>query len=262
MVNDSLGDRMKEYEARYAPRLMPLLPTFARLDGKAFHSFTHGLKRPYDEGLLRLMRGATRELLDERRAIHGYTQSDEITLLFYTHDSRTQLYFDGKIQKMVSVLASLATSSFQDGLPGEIPSKVDYYPRPVFDCRVWQVPTLCEAANAVLWREMDATRNSLQMVARSHYSHKALIGKATPELHDLLHAKGDNWDAYPDAFKRGSHFGIRQIVDYIQHPGGPGEPVVRKEVVDLALQPLLTYTDRVKAMFDLPADCSRLTTAA
>lgn len=261
MVGDSLGDRMKEYESRYAPRLMPLLPTFARLDGKAFHSFTRGLQRPYDANLLALMRETTKHLLEETRATHGYTQSDEITLMFYTHDSRTQLYFDGKIQKMISVLASMATAFFQRQLSAYLPEKAEE--NPLFDCRVWQVPTLCEAANAILWREMDATRNSLQMVARSHYSHWELMKRGTAALHDMIHAKDDNWDHYPAAFKRGSHFGIRTVIDgEIEHEGGPIEPMLRKQVVDLQLEPLLSYADRVHALFDLPADCSRLTSAA
>ena len=84
MAKDGLGDRCKGYEAadagRRAVRGQPLI---ARLDGRAFHTFTRDLKRPYEHGMSIAMIETARYLLDEMNALVGYTQSDEITLAWY-----------------------------------------------------------------------------------------------------------------------------------------------------------------------------------
>ena len=148
MTDEGLGARMKRYEAQEAGRrLMPLLPVLARIDGRAFSTFTQGLERPYDVRLSRAMIDTTRFLVEETGARTGYTQSDEISLLWHATDPKDQLFFDGRIQKMVSVLAALATVELNRLLALTLP---DYAARrPVFDCRVWQVPNREEAANAL-----------------------------------------------------------------------------------------------------------------
>ena len=262
---DDIGDRMKEYEARFAPRLMPLLPTLVRIDGKNFHRFCQGLKRPYDENLSEAMKATTAYLMNETRAVVGYTQSDEITLCFYSADPKSQTYFNGKMQKLVSVLAAEASVCFNSLLPIFLPTKADLFP--VFDCRVWQVPTLCEAANVFVWRELDATRNSVEMLARFHYSHRELLGVGCKQLHELIHQKGDNWNNYPVHFKRGVYFGWKE--EEIPHdfseekcagPAHPG-PRFRKRLSQLDLQPILTYPDRVAVFFGLQHSCGVPTTA-
>jgi tRNA(His) 5'-end guanylyltransferase len=140
-------------------------------------------------------------LMQETQARVGYTQSDEISLVYFADDPDSQIYYDGKMQKLTSVLASLCTAYFNQYTESIL--QRDMRTPAIFDCRVWQVPSLDEAANYIVWRELDAKRNSVQSLARSCYSHKTLLGKKEPELHDMLHAAGKNWSNEPDQFKRG-----------------------------------------------------------
>jgi len=203
MQKDNLGTRMKLYEGVEAQRrLMPLLPICARLDGKCFSSFTRGLKRPYDERMSRIMVETTRALMVETCALLGYTQSDEISLFWYSDNLKSQVYFDGRIQKMVGDLAAFASLVFNELLVKHLPEKVGKRAR--FDARVWNVPNLQEAANTFLWRELDATKNSISMAASHYYSHRELQNKHSGDMQEMLHAKGVNWNTYPLFFKRGT----------------------------------------------------------
>ena len=197
-----LGTRMKLIEQNETGRrFLPLLPICARIDGKTFSKWTKGLDRPYDIYFIQLMQEVTKKLVEETNACCGYTQSDEISLLWYSDSYDSQVFFDGKIFKMVSVLASMATGYFNQ-------LKVDYWvdkPLGFFDCRVWQVPNLVEAANVFVWREIDATRNSVQSATRSVYSHNECNNKNRTQMMDMLMAKGINWNDYPFYFKRGSY---------------------------------------------------------
>lgn len=197
---DDFGDRMKLYEMAEAGRkLMPLLPALARIDGRSFSMFTKGLERPYDKRLSDLMIETTKYLVKETNACCGYTQSDEITLAWLSTDWDSQIFFDGRISKMTSVLAAQATVFFAYTLPKYLPW--EYAAKmPVFDCRVWNVPNVVEGANTFLWREQDATKNSISMAARHYYSHKQLENKNGSEMQEMLWQKGD----YPAFFKRGT----------------------------------------------------------
>lgn len=207
MSADALGDRQKSYEMAEAGRkLMPLLPVMVRLDGRGFSRFTKGMQRPFDPGMVQLMADTTKYLVENTGAILGYCQSDEITLVLYTDNYSTELFFGSRIQKLTSVLASMCTAYFNRNLPDFFPNKKNMA---TFDCRVWNVPTLEEAANAVLWRERDATKNSITMACSHYYSHKELFKKHQTEQHDMLHAKGINWNDYPSAFKRGTY--VRRV---------------------------------------------------
>ena len=194
-----IGDRMKEYEAIYSMRAMPNCPIMVRIDGKAFHNFTSNLAKPYDANLMTAMDELTKELISFSGAVLGYTQSDEITLVLAKKSREYELFFNGKVQKLSSVLASFATATFPKYFQNE--GKVA-----LFDCRVFSVPTLSEATNCLLWREMDATRNSVQMAARSVYSHKECENKNASQLQEMLFAKGINFNDYPSRFKRGAFF--------------------------------------------------------
>lgn len=201
-MSNSLGDRMKLYEGMETQRKsMPYLPLCARLDGKAFHSFCHSLQKPYDTRLSSLMVDTTKFLVESTGALVGYTQSDEISLLYYTENHRSQLWYDGKFQKICSVLSGYASSFFNKKLPEVLPEKADALP--VFDCRVWNVPTREEAANVFLWREFDAVKNSISSLAQAHYSTKELHGKNSSEKQDMIIEIGDNWNNHPVVFKRG-----------------------------------------------------------
>lgn len=209
-MGDDMGDRMKLYEqAEAGRRLMPLLPAMARIDGRCFSGLTRGLERPYDVRLSRLMVETTRYLVEESNACTGYTQSDEISLAWLATDFNSQIFFDGKIQKMASVLASMATLCFNRLAPEYLPDA--YHNRALFDCRVWNVPSVDEGANVFYWREIDATKNSVAMAARAYYSHREIDGKGRADMQDMLHAKGVNWNDYPAFFKRGTYI-QRRIV--------------------------------------------------
>lgn len=210
-MNDDLGDRMKEYEmAEAGRRLMARLPILARIDGKRFSRFTEGLPRPYDERLSRLMVATTRHLVEESAALAGYTQSDEISLLFHSDDRKVQLFLDRRVQKLTSILASMTTAVFNAGLAAAIPERAGSLA--LFDCRVWAVPNEDEAANAFLWRELDATKNSVSMAARAYYSHGELHDRTSSEMQEMLFAKGVNWNDYPAFFKRGT-FVLRRTLE-------------------------------------------------
>jgi tRNA(His) 5'-end guanylyltransferase len=200
---DNLGDRMKFYETLYGGDtvLMPLVPAIARLDGRAFHNFTRGLVRPFDHEFSQLMENATYWLVHETGAVAGYTQSDEISLIWFQETYKSQLFFNGRVQKLQSVLASQCSVRFNRLLPEYLPQKKDL--EPVFDCRVWSVPTQEEAVNYLIWRQKDATRNSITMAAQSYYSHKELQGKNGNEKQEMLFQKGINWSEYPPRFKNG-----------------------------------------------------------
>ena len=204
-MEDSLGDRQKAYEMSEAGRmLIPSLPIVCRLDGRSFSKFTKGLKRPYDERMSNLMCATAKFIAEETNAKVVYTQSDEISVVLYTDNPISQVFFDGRVQKLTSVIASMGTAYFNKHLATYLPEKADKLP--MFDCRVWNVPTLDEAANCILWRELDATKNSISMAAQAYYSHKELHGKNGSEKQEMLFKKGINWDKYPSFFKRGSYF--------------------------------------------------------
>lgn len=205
-MKDELGERMKE---NYEHRTRILLPrrtyTVIRLDGKAFHTYTKGFKRPYDLGLMRIMDQTAIKLCEQVQGVKmAFTQSDEISLIMTDFDSlQTDAWFDGNMQKMVSVAASIATAAFNNGmyLDDEILAsmeKVAY-----FDARVFTIPETEEVVNYLIWRQQDATRNSIQMGAQALYSQKQLHGKNTSELQELMFQKGVNWNDYPSGFKRG-----------------------------------------------------------
>ena len=206
---DSFGNRMKYYEKLTGDRFPPLLPVIARLDGKNFSKWTKDLERPYDERMVGLMQTVTKKLVKETNACMGYTQSDEITLAWFSPDPKSQIFMDGRIQKMTSILASFASVYFNAAM-----SKFFDEPRRLafFDCRTFFVPNIEEGANAFLWREKDATKNSIQSTARAFFSHKQLMNKTGNEMQDMLmNQHGVNWNDMPDFFKRGSFFQRRKV---------------------------------------------------
>lgn len=211
-MKDALGDRMKMYEGAEAGRkFMPLLPIVARLDGRGFSRFTKGMERPFDQRMSDAMVAVTRHLVEETNAVMGYTQSDEITLAWYSDSLKSQTWFNGRIQKMVSLLGAEVTLAFYEQILRTMPEYLKRRPR--FDARVWQLPTLEEAANCFLWREWDATKNSIQMAGHHHFGSKRLHGVHTGAIKDMLiNEAGVNWNEYPRFFKRGT-FIQRAVVE-------------------------------------------------
>ena len=257
MKNDDFGDRMKIYEKMEAGRkFMPKLPVCVRIDGKTFSSWTKGLTRPYDKRLVDLMVDTTIYLVEQTNAIIGYTQSDEISLMFYSDDLKSQIFFDSKIQKIVSVLASMTTAYFNSQVPYRIPEKANRMA--LFDARAWNVPSIEEATNVFVWREMDATRNSVSMAAQHYFSHKKLQGKSCSQMQDMLMLeKSVNWNDYPAFFKRGTYVRREKIIRKFtveeidklpaKHEArmDPDLEIERTQVRVLSLPPITTVDNRV-----------------
>jgi tRNA(His) 5'-end guanylyltransferase len=235
------------------------LPLLARLDGRAFHTFTRDLKRPYEHGMSIAMIETTRYLVHEMTALIGYTQSDEITLAWFeSSQSASDYAFDGRLQKLASVLAGMASTRFYQLVLEHLPSKAQEAPH--FDCRVWQVPTLEDAADVFVWREDDATKNSITMAAGAYYSESELDGKNSSIKQEMLWQKGVNWNDYPSFFKRGSYLQRRtferSLTDEermrIPEPHRPalGVTFQRNQVVDLDLPPARKIANLSAVLFE------------
>lgn len=185
---DDLGDRMKKYEKAWSNNLPPNSWVVMRLDGRAFHTWTRRARKPFDDRVIESMRHATGRLAEEIPGFKiGYTQSDEATIVFTDTDNyNSELWFGGKIQKIVSVAASSFTSYFtQYHSLFEEPVNMK---SPTFDCRVFSMPK-DDVPNIIFWRQKDWERNSLQMYARSIFSHKDLFNKNASQIHEMLHIK-------------------------------------------------------------------------
>lgn len=231
-IKDSLGNRMKAYESITRDFLIPKVPTIMRLDGKAFHTYTKQFKRPFDKVLIDMMDETAKYLCSKiQGAKFAYVQSDEITIFISDMDSiESQMWYDGNIQKMTSVSASMASTMFnhlrtlniineavkkwQDKendsesiikykLDGLIEVAVEKMALAEFDSRVFQVPNKEEVVNNFLWRQQDATRNSISAVAQSLYSAKELHKVNTDQMQELIFQKGINWNDYDPKLKRG-----------------------------------------------------------
>ena len=194
---DSLGDRMKEF---YENRTRNFLPrrtyTIIRVDGKAFHSYTRGLVRPFDEKLVNDMdETACYMCKNIQGAKFAFVQSDEISILLTDFEGlTTDAWFDGNIQKMVSISASLATAKFNELRPNKIA---------LFDSRVFIIPSDIEVENYFIWRQQDTTRNSISSVAQSMFSHRELENKNTDQRQEMCFQKGVNWNDFSAKLKRG-----------------------------------------------------------
>ena len=203
----SIGDWMKSFETK--ERFIPGVPIIARIDGRAFHSFTRGMDRPYDIGLIMCLQDAMKFVFEESNARIGYHQSDEISLLFYSANPQSQVYFDGRKQKMISMLAADVTSAFTLAAMDHWPEKVKRM-HPRFDCRVYQYP-VGVVPFYFRWRVRDAVKNSISMAASHYYSNQQLHGKNSAERQDMLIAKGVNWNNYPRYFKEGTFIQKRKM---------------------------------------------------
>jgi tRNA(His) guanylyltransferase len=201
----SLGDRMKMYEGAETSRhFLPTMPIVARVDGRAFHTFTNGLIRPYDERFKECMVRTAEALLVETGAVVAYRQSDEITIVWPGVDDPTRAWFGGRAQKMCSMIASIATVEFNNAVRECLPAQYAKK-KPMFDARVWQVPTMREASNVLIWREHDAIKNSIMALATECVGHNRVLGKHTKEQLELIKSAGKNWDTFPDWARRGTY---------------------------------------------------------
>jgi len=221
----TLGDRMKQYEACYDIHILRKLPLIIRIDGRAFHSWTKKSHcvRPFDEPLMKLMAETTRFLCENiEGCVFGYTQSDEISLLLRDDQSQdTYAWFDKRLQKIVSISAAMATYYFNENNPYE--RKLPAF----FDSRAFALP-LEDVRAYFIWRQNDASKNSLSMLAQSLYSHSELMGKQRESLMDMCWQKGQNWDALTTPKKRGCAVLRRPVI--VKGKFGPVER--QKFVID------------------------------
>lgn len=219
-MKDNLGNRMKEnYENRAKTKLLRRTPVIIRLDGKAFHTFTKEFNKPFDEILTLTMQKTMLALCKlVQGCVLGYTQSDEITLVLTDYTKlETSAWFDYDIQKVCSVSASIATLAFNRCFLNEIQKKYKsiseltasvYYQAwlkgALFDARCFNIPKE-EVTNCLLWRQQDATRNSINAVGQAYFSHRELQGLNVNQIQDkLFKEKGINWNDLPIYLKRGS----------------------------------------------------------
>ena len=239
-VHDDLGCRMKTfYEQIPKTRLMRRCPVVIRCDGRSFHTFTKKFQKPFDEVLIKTMQETMKYLCENiQGCVLGYTQSDEITLILIDYKKITSsAFFDYEVQKICSITASMATMAFNKflkenideyslnnmgtafilhGETGRLSDKEKnilknimiyeeaYHKGAMFDARCFNIPKE-EVTNLVYWRQLDASRNSIQMVGRANFSHKELQNKSCNDIQDMLMTqKGINWNDLPTYQKRGS----------------------------------------------------------
>lgn len=259
--NDSLGDRMKGYENISRAYLTRRVPVIIRLDGKAFHTFTRGLDKPFDKSLMKIMQLTMHYLCSNiQGCVFGYTQSDEITLVLTDYATiKTDAWFGYNVQKMASVSASMATmefnrlfrKEFEDMVLEWAPDREDLAPleariaklrdkqfKACFDARCFSVP-VDEVCNCLIWRQQDATRNSIEAVGQANFSHKQLMGKSCNEIQDMLFKeKGVNWNDFPTDCKRGSACYRVVSEEEIDDPRNPGNKITvqrKRWVVDIGI---------------------------
>lgn len=240
-----LSDRIKDfYEDRTRICLMRRMITIIRLDGKGFSKYTKKLNKPFDDGFSDDM-DATAAFLcaNIQGAKFAYTQSDEISIIITDFDTNeTDAWFDNNIQKMVSIAASMATAKFnqlrlirncdkiktnKEDVTINVTSDVDIanFPPAMFDARVFQVPTVDEMINAMIFRQQDATRNSVSMAAHELCGHDATEGKSGSEKQEMMWQKGVNWNDYKTKYKRGTVIKKEQV----EKTGPNGEKVIRNK---------------------------------
>lgn len=234
-VRDELGKRMKKYESVSKTVLMRKTPVIIRIDGKAFHTFTRGFEKPFDRVLVKTMQETTKYLCENiQGCVFGYTQSDEISLVLIDYQTlTTDAWFDYEVQKLCSVAASMTTMAFNRFFAEEVAAwqnrtfprdylgyntgtisetniaLLETYKKAItkgamFDARAFNIPKE-EVTNCIYWRQLDATRNSIQMVGQAHFSHNELHEKTCNQIQDMLHEQKEiNWNDYPAYLKRGT----------------------------------------------------------
>lgn len=222
---DALGIEQKKYESMRLERMMPMIPIIARLDGKAFHTFTKGLNRPFDINLQLCMQNTMLVLSEKFNVDLAYTQSDEISLVWY-NTKPEKIIFDGRSDKYTSLLAATAAVAFYKELLKFLPTKVNEVP--IFDCRVFQVPNQQIVFENIVWRWMDARKNSVSMLASSHFSDKDLHGKSTKQRKEMLCDIGVYWDNLTDACKTGT---FCKRTEYLKHVSEESKEFIKDPIV-------------------------------
>ena len=224
MDNSNLGTRMKEYEKRNQYYLQKRTPVAIRVDGRSFHTFTKEFQRPFDDILIKTMQETAKYMCENMgNAKFAYVQSDEITIILVDYDTlETDCWFNYRTDKLCSISASMATMAFNKYFEKNVREYsyihygqlstirlTDTYNRAIdkgamFDARCFNIPKE-EVTNLIYWRQLDASRNSIQMVGQANFSHKELQNKSCNDIQDMLMLqKNINWNDFPTYQKRGS----------------------------------------------------------
>lgn len=228
MDTSDLANRMKDYEKRNRYYLQKRLPVIIRLDSRAGHTFTKGFKRPFDEIFMKSMQETAKYLCENIQGCQcAYVQSDEITLLLVDYEKlNTESWFDYRTDKIISISAAMATLAFNKYFTSNAEMYIDDFYEAwnhsdveekyvkvlekaiemglVFDSRVFNLPKE-EVTNNFYWRQLDCSRNSIQMVGQANFSHRELQYKSCNDIQDMLMTqKGINWNDFPTYQKRGS----------------------------------------------------------
>ncbi len=204
MEFNKLGDWCKWLEKNFSPEIaIPKLPVILRLDGVNFSKFTKRFEKPFDSLFSKTMIDTVKFLCEETNAVVGYTQSDEITLILYSPVKEKAIYHNGKKQKILSKLTSKASNFFNKRLAYYFPN--NDFSLAEFDCRIYQTPTVEDAANQLLWRELDAERNSIQSLGHAYFSTKQLHGKNSTVIKGMLKFIDVDWLSLPDCHRKGTY---------------------------------------------------------
>ena len=242
---DDLGDRMKLYERSVTQQVFePGAFVYARVDGRAFHTFTRGFARPFDDAFQTAMKNTAQFLVEKTGAFVGYHQSDEISLAWAPGASGNISFFEGKQFKVSTVLASMATAKFMAECIHSTPelSARAIEKLPNFDCRSFAIPSRDELVNMFLWRVYDAERNAISAAASAKISHKQLLRVSTAERLQRVKDAGVDWDQVSCHYKYGTWFLKQQRLvhlsseDLLKIPEKhrPSGPVSRSVVVPVA----------------------------
>jgi tRNA(His) 5'-end guanylyltransferase len=237
-----LNKRMKQYEGCYKTIITPRSYVIIRLDGKNFSKFTKNMEKPFDKDFTKAMHETAMALCDYFNAKFAYTQSDEISLLITeiggSNESQPEL--GNVLQKLCSLTASVATAKFNNILLQQTmakePAYSDMYEVIIqeqnlayFDSRVFVVPNEDEVFNHMVWRQQDASRNSISMAAHTILGHKATMNKSGAEKQEMMFQKGVNWNDYDTIFKRGAIVYKERYMKEVDNPtdmDGNSEPTV------------------------------------
>lgn len=272
MDKTALGNRMKAYEMAEDRKIMPRIPIMIRLDGKCFSSFCKNFDRPFDDEFRRAMVNTTKFLVSQFNPKIAYTQSDEISLIIYEENYKSNILFDSRVQKICSTFAQQASTYFLSQVYQRWPEKVGSFfetldwsdqlqgkSLPGFDCRVYGVPDKVEAYNALLWREQDCTKNSIAMVAQSKFSQKDLMKKNGNEQQAMLLKEFDiNWNNFTSAEKRGTYVRKEKVLRKLSQekldmiPAGkvPENGMVeRSQMVEMDMPPIMKVENIIDVIF-------------
>lgn len=224
MNTSDLAIRMKEYESRNQYYLQKKTPVILRLDMKCGHTFTKGFQKPFDYSFMQAMQETALQLCKNiEGVVFSYQQSDEITLVLQDYKTlETGAWFNYRIDKLCSIAASMATLyfnrifdqlyleelgywGFDDGLPDYVLAHdMARKKGAMFDCRCFNIPK-DEITNLIYWRQLDAIRNSIQMIGQANFSHKTLQGKSCNDIKEmLLQKKKIDWSDFSPSEKQGT----------------------------------------------------------